>query len=67
MKNKQKLFVVYCICALIISANALSAKTEKYNYFRYTGLNTYYVMPDFILTPYLGAGSGLLLYSVQSE
>jgi len=33
----------------------------------YIGLNTYYVMPDFILTPYLGAGSGLLLNSVQSE
>ena len=32
MKNKQKLFFVYCICALIISANALSAKTEKYSF-----------------------------------
>jgi hypothetical protein len=32
MKNKQKLFIVYCICALIVSANALSAKTEKYSF-----------------------------------
>ena len=32
MKNKQKLFTVYCIFALIISANALSAKTEKYSF-----------------------------------
>ena len=32
MKNKQKLFTVYFIFALIISANALSAKTEKYSF-----------------------------------
>ena len=32
MKNKQKLFIVYCLFALIVSANALSAKTEKYSF-----------------------------------
>ena len=42
MKNKQKLFFVYCICALIISANALSAKTEKYSFIvvKYVGADT---------------------------
>jgi len=33
----------------------------------FMGLNAYYVLPDFILTPYVGFGGGLLLNSVQSE
>ncbi len=33
----------------------------------YMGLNTYCVLPDFFMTPYLGVGGGVLLNSVQSE
>ena len=32
MKNKQKLFFVSCIYALLIAANTLSAKTERYSF-----------------------------------
>ena len=33
----------------------------------FMGLNVYYVLPEFIVTPYLGIGGGVLLNSVQSE
>ncbi len=33
----------------------------------YMGGNTYYVLPNFFITPYLGIGGGLLLNSIQSE
>ena len=33
----------------------------------YMGVNTYYVLPNFFITPYLGIGGGVLLNSVQSE
>ena len=33
----------------------------------YMGINTYYVLPNFFITPYLGVGGGVLLNSVQSE
>ena len=33
----------------------------------YMGINTYYVLPKFFITPYLGVGGGVLLNSVQSE
>ena len=32
MKNKQKLFFLSCIYALLIAANTLSAKTERYSF-----------------------------------
>ena len=32
MKNKQKLFVLSCIFVLMISANTLYAKTERYSF-----------------------------------
>ena len=32
MKNKQKLFIVSCIYAILICANTLSAKTEQYSF-----------------------------------
>ncbi len=32
IKNKQKLFVVSCICVLLVSANTLYAKTERYSF-----------------------------------
>ena len=33
----------------------------------FIGANTYYVLPSFFITPYLGVGAGVLLNSVQSE
>ena len=33
----------------------------------FMGVNTYYVLPKFFITPYLGVGGGALLNSVQSE
>jgi hypothetical protein len=33
----------------------------------YMGLNMYYVLPDFGVKPYLGAGAGILLNSIQSQ
>ena len=33
----------------------------------YMGINTYYVLPNFFITPYLGVGGGVLMNSVQSE
>ena len=33
----------------------------------FMGLNIYYVLPNFFITPYLGVGGGVLLNSVQSE
>ena len=32
MKNKQKLFIVSCVYAILICANTLSAKTEQYSF-----------------------------------
>ena len=32
MKNKQKLFVLSCIFVLMVSANTLYAKTERYSF-----------------------------------
>ena len=32
IKNKQKLFVVSCIYVLLVSANTLYAKTERYSF-----------------------------------
>ena len=32
MKNKQKLFVLSCISVLLVSANILYAKTERYSF-----------------------------------
>ena len=32
MKNKQKLFIVSCVYAILIYANTLSAKTEQYSF-----------------------------------
>ena len=32
MKNKQKLFIVFCVYAILICANTLSAKTEQYSF-----------------------------------
>ena len=33
----------------------------------YIGINAYYVLPNFGVTPYIGAGGGLLLNSIQSQ
>ena len=33
----------------------------------FMGINAYYVLPEVILTPYIGIGGGVLLNSVQSE
>ena len=33
----------------------------------YTGLNAFYVLPNFGLTPYIGIGAGMLYNSVQSQ
>ena len=33
----------------------------------YMGINAYYVLPNFGVTPYIGAGGGMLLNSIQSQ
>jgi len=33
----------------------------------YIGINAYYVLPNFGVTPYIGAGGGVLLNSIQSQ
>jgi hypothetical protein len=33
----------------------------------YMGINAYYVLPNFGVTPYIGAGGGVLLNSIQSQ
>ena len=33
----------------------------------YMGINAYYVLPNFGVTPYIGAGGGALLNSIQSQ
>jgi hypothetical protein len=33
----------------------------------YMGINAYYVLPNFGITPYIGAGGGVLLNSIQSQ
>jgi hypothetical protein len=33
----------------------------------YMGINAYYVLPNFGITPYIGAGGGALLNSIQSQ
>jgi len=51
MKNKQKLFIVSCVYAILICANTLSAKTEQYSF-------------DVFL---LGLKVGELVYSIKKE
>ena len=33
----------------------------------YMGINAYYVLPNFGITPYIGAGGGMLMNSIQSQ
>ena len=51
MKNKQKLFIVSCVYAILICANTLSAKTEQYRFDVFLG----------------GLKVGELVYSVKKE